>query len=61
MCGMHFEPGQRVSFPFEGKDYVGEVDCHQRVAGFVMIRADVDHKWARLVAVRDTQVRAVTA
>jgi hypothetical protein len=55
MESMHFEPGQRVSFPFEGKEYTGEVDIHQR--GWVMIKADVDHKWARLVAVQDSQVR----
>lgn len=57
MNDMVFDPGQRVSFPFEGKEYVGVVDIHQRVAGFVMVRAEVDHKWARLVAVRDTQVK----
>lgn len=59
MIDVHFTPGQKVSFPFEGKECVGEVDIHQRAAGWVMIKAELNHKWARLVAIRDSQVKAI--
>ena len=52
MCDMHFEPGEAVTFPFDGRECQGIVDAHQS-GGFVIIKTD----GPKIVAIRETQVR----
>lgn len=54
---VNYEHGQQVTFPFEGKEFTGTVEVHQRMAGWVFVRADVGHEWGTLHAVRETQVK----
>ncbi len=53
-----FTPGQAVHFRWDDdQELEGVVDVHQRAAGWVMVRVrDFDHKWARLLAVRERNV-----
>lgn len=57
MDDVKFEHGQKVRFPFEGQEVTGTVEVHQRMAGWVFVRADVGHKWGTLHAVRATKVK----